>query len=100
MCSWSETSFPLDGHLAFSEQAVSCEFPSCKSVLINSSAMLSFDFVYPVKAHWLLYIAAIQLVQVLQMHMCNVTCNVQIHSSKKMSKQVSAHFQQYLIIDT
>lgn len=47
MCSWSEASLPLNSHLAFSEQAVSCEFPSCKSVLINSSAMLFFDFCLP-----------------------------------------------------
>lgn len=100
MCSWSETSFALDGHLAFSEEAVQHQFLSCKSVLINTVAMLFFDFVYPVKAYWLLYIAAIQLLQVLQMPEHNVTCKVQIHSSKKMSKQVSAHFQQCLIIDT
>lgn len=84
----------------FLRKAVQHKFPSCKSVLINSSAMLFFDFVYPVKAYWLLYIAAIQLLQVLQMPVHNVTCKVQIHSSKKMSKQVSAHFQQCLIIDT
>lgn len=98
MCSWSESSFPLDGHLAFSEQAVSCEFPLLSRCLLT--LQLCFDFVYPRQSFLDLYIAAIQLVQVLQMHICNVTCNVQIHSSKKMSKQVLAHFQQYLIIDT